>query len=148
MAFGRYGMCGTKDNLLWYALQGGSNKEEIVASLLAQKGYEQFSPSYRIDVSSRMKTRVTSKKLFPGYVFCRFDYGARNGVVGSGGGIVTTPGVVRILGGVRTTPVPTEEIVAIQLALLAGLKPEPGRAAIRRNGAFSLLMSYADYFFV
>jgi transcription antitermination factor NusG len=67
--------------------------------------------------------KPAGQKLFPGYVFCRFAYEA--GGVRAGGAVVTTPGIIRILGGVRPIPIASEEIEAIQLALAARLRPEP-----------------------
>src|SRR5204863_8410085 len=59
--------------------------------------------------------------LFPGYVFCRFNAGMRQPVV-------TTPGVIRVLGsGIEATPIEDSEIASLQLAVKTktALKPWP-----------------------
>jgi len=57
--------------------------------------------------------------LFPGYLFCRFDYQNRRP-------LMMTPGVVQVIG-VGRTPIPIEEreIEAIQLAVSSGLPSQP-----------------------
>lgn len=115
-------MYDTGTDFLWYALQVAPKKEEMVSALLSYKGYEQYVPCYQTDGGGKAKS--TKKKLFPGYVFCRFDYGESK-QISRGGGVVTTPGIIRILGGRKPTPIPREEIEAVRLALSARLKPEP-----------------------
>ncbi len=117
-------MLDSEVNFLWYAVQVKSNKEDVVANLLNQKGYEHFLPTYHVERQAGRKLKFETKKLFPGYVFCRFSYDMRN-QIRNGGSIVTTPGIIRILGGTKPIPIPTEEIEAIQLTLAARLKPEP-----------------------
>jgi len=116
-------MCDTDEKSLWYALQVVPEKENIVATLLGCKGYEQFVPTYQTDDHFRRKLK-TGKKLFPGYVFCRFAYEARNRMR-DGGGVVTIPGIIRIVGGIKPAPIPWEEIEAIRLALATKLTPKP-----------------------
>ncbi len=70
------------------------------------------------------KLKAAEEKLFPGYVFCRFAY-EENNQVSRGGGVVTTPGIIKILGEMKPAPIASEEIEAIRLALAARLKPEP-----------------------
>jgi transcription antitermination factor NusG len=109
---------------LWYALQVIPKKEDTVAALLSHKGYEQYVPTCQGDRHMKNKLKVAEWKLFPGYVLCRFAY-AENNRVSGGGGVVTTPGVIKILGGIKPVPIPSEEIEAIRLALAAKLKPGP-----------------------
>jgi transcription antitermination factor NusG len=109
----------------WYALQVVPKREDIVAALLTYKGYEQYVPGYQADGPMQGTAKKTvENKLFPGYVFCRFAY-EESDQVARGGGVVTTPGVIRILGGRKPAPIASEEIEAIRLALAARLKPEP-----------------------
>jgi transcription antitermination factor NusG len=57
--------------------------------------------------------------LFPGYLFCRFDFQNRRP-------LVITPGIIRVVGiGERPTPIEDREIEAIQLALASGLPSWP-----------------------
>jgi transcription antitermination factor NusG len=109
----------------WYALQVVPKREDMVAGFLRSKGYEQYVPSCQADrhiLGSGKK--MVEKKLFPGYVFCRFSY-EESCQVSKGGGVVTTPGVIRVLGGRKPVPVASDEIEAIRLALAARLYPEP-----------------------
>jgi transcriptional antiterminator NusG len=57
----------------WFALTVRTRSEVLVSSLLQNKGYETFSPTYlkRLRYSDRVKERVAA--LFPGYIFCRFQ---------------------------------------------------------------------------
>jgi transcription antitermination factor NusG len=103
----------------WYAISTKSNCEHMAATSLAHKGYEQYLPLYRR--CSRQFGRVVETKapLFPGYIFCRLDPRIPFR-------IVTTPGVVRIVGfGNEPTPVSNAEIEAIQIVLSSGLAAEP-----------------------
>jgi len=103
----------------WYALHVRPRFESFVELQLGGKGYEVFLPTYisRKRWSDRVKTVV--QPLFPGYVFCRFDVGARLP-------ILVTPGVNSIIG-VGKTPVPVapEEIFAIRSVIQAGVPSYP-----------------------
>lgn len=103
----------------WFATQVRVGREHVCARHLHARGYEVFLPchtEYR-RWSDRVKEAV--HPLFAGYVFCRASFH----VVGK---IVTTPGVVRIVGdGTRALPVSAEEIDAIQRIVTAGIRPEP-----------------------
>lgn len=117
-------MYDTREKSLWYALQVVPKKENIVSAMLSHKGYEPYVPIYHLDGHAQGQLKAAETKLFPGYVFCRFAY-EKSLCVRNGGGVVTTPGIIKILGGVKPTPIPTEEIEAIRLSLAARLKPEP-----------------------
>jgi transcription antitermination factor NusG len=104
----------------WYALRLKSQHEQNVANCLSFKGYEVFLPSYR--TARRWSDRVTygTLPLFPGYAFCRLDLAARTAPV------VTTPGVIRILGiGSKPQPVDTAGITAIQTIAASRLPIAP-----------------------
>ena len=86
----------------WFAVQVKLHKESCVAIALSQKGYEYFLP-----LANRYQSKAISP-LFPGYLFCRLS----PQVVGP---IVTTPGVVRIVGfGGRAVPIAEGEILSIR----------------------------------
>ena len=57
----------------WFALRVRTKSELLVNSLLQNKGYEAFTPTYleRRPYSDRI--RKVDAALFPGYVFCRFQ---------------------------------------------------------------------------
>jgi len=103
----------------WYALHVRPRFEGSVELQLEGKGYEVFLPTYssRRRWSDRVKT--VELPLFPGYVFCRFDIGARLP-------ILVTPGVNSIIG-VGKTPVPVDpsEISAIRSVIDSGISSYP-----------------------
>lgn len=106
-------MTGSASNAPWVAVQVRSKMERTTAEHLAYRGYEYFLP-----LQPRFPQRAgtdADAPLFPGYVFCRFDALAH-------APIVTTPGVIRIVGfnGVPAF-VDEEEIAAIRHTLAAGL---------------------------
>ena len=57
----------------WFVLQFKSNSHHIAAKNLNQQGFETFLPLH--ETTSRKLSRFinTSKPLFPGYMFIRFD---------------------------------------------------------------------------
>jgi len=103
----------------WYALHVRPRYESAVELQLEGKGYEVFLPTYESKRrwSDRVKTVV--QPLFPGYVFCRFNVGARLP-------ILITPGVNAIVG-IGKTPVPldAEEISAIRNVIDSGVATSP-----------------------
>jgi transcription antitermination factor NusG len=104
----------------WYALQVRSRHEAIAAAILENKGYDKFLPLYRSRRQWSDRIVHLDLPLFPGYVFCRFDPGDRSVP------ILTTPGVVRIVGiGGRAVPVDDAEIAAIQSIIKSGFAAEP-----------------------
>ncbi len=110
--------------LHWYAVQVRSNHEDTVSAILRGKGYEIYLPKYRLPRRHARRHQVLNKKLFPGYLFCRFEPGA-HGPTCSGANVVTVPGVVRIVGtGSTPIPVPDYEVEGIQRVLASQLSPE------------------------
>ena len=90
-----------------------------MAASFGGKGYECFLPVYRQRKRWSDRTVTTEAPLFPGYVFCRFDYWRRLP-------IMTTLGVVSIVGfGSDPAPIPDHEIQAIEKVLTAGFAAEP-----------------------
>lgn len=103
----------------WYALQVRSRKEGHIASQIEGQGYECLLPTYKSlrKWSDRMKE--IEQPLFPGYLFCRFDFQNRRPVI-------TTPGVLQIVGYGRTAiSVSDEEIQALQLAVASEVPKQP-----------------------
>ena len=99
----------------WFAIQVRPQSERMVSLLLRYKGYEDFLPLYPAG-TARARRRL--QPLFPGYIFCRVTPGAQ-------GLIVTTPGVVRILGvGSEPIPVPPEEIESLRKIVSSGFPVE------------------------
>jgi transcription antitermination factor NusG len=95
----------------WYVAQVRPQCEAMVASLLNFKGYESFLP-LRADLRRRTAPETP---LFSGYVF----FTAGDAVAGP---VVTTPGVVRILGaGGCPQMVPETEIESLKRIARSGL---------------------------
>ncbi len=84
----------------WYALQVKAGREVFVEHLLQAKGYEVFLP-----LSSPgaffSGTAPMTKALLPGYLFCKV-------VEAAGAKMITTPGVIRVVGCGRS-PIPIHE---------------------------------------
>jgi transcription antitermination factor NusG len=92
----------------WFAVQVRAGKEHLCAKHASARGYDVFLPctQERRRWSDRWKTVEIA--LFPGYLFCRCKGDAL-------GKIITTPGVMRIVGDGRLPlPVPDEQIAAVQ----------------------------------
>jgi len=105
--------------LSWYALQVRSRKENYVASQITGQGYECLLPTYRSVRKWSDRVKELEQPLFPGYLFCRFDFQDRRP-------LITTPGVLQIVGSGRlAVPVPDEEIRSLQLALSSTLSKQP-----------------------
>jgi transcription antitermination factor NusG len=107
------------DNLstVWFALQVKPRFEKSAAVVLQSKGYEYLLPTYR--PKTRAAAGSAERPLFPGYVFCRFDPEIRNP-------IVTTPGVIRIVGCGKTPACLDDgEIEALRAIDQAGVEAEP-----------------------
>lgn len=104
----------------WYALHVRHRQERVVAATLRGKGYLDFLPTYRSRRRWRDRIAEIELPLFPGYVFCHFD--ARDRRVP----IVTTPGVLRIVGLARVpVPVLDSEIDAVRHVVASGIAAEP-----------------------
>lgn len=108
------------NNLAWYALQIQTKLGSVVSATLRGKGYEEFLPLYRSRRRWSDRVKTVDLPLFPGYLFCRCDVSDRLMP------ILTTPGVIGILGAGRIPiAVDEEEIEAIRAILGAGLAAKP-----------------------
>lgn len=103
----------------WYALYVRSRHEKVVEGGLRGKGYCAFSPFCRTKRKRADRIVAVDVPLFPGYVFCHFDSDKRLP-------ILTTPGIVRIVGpGNRPEPVDDTEINSIRTLALSGRPVQP-----------------------
>lgn len=104
---------------LWYALQLRTRWESSTATMLSNKGFETFLPTYKISRRGRDKSFDVPAPLFPGYLFCRFNVFDRLPVL-------ITPGVIAVVGNGRT-PIPVEnsELEAIRKMVSTGWSVEP-----------------------
>jgi len=126
------------DESFWVAVQVRSRHEQIVALHLRYKGYEEFVPTYMQRVKSD-RAACKDAPLFPGYVFCRYKS------IGIYGLILTTPGVIRILGAPgKPSPVCEEEIISVRKIVSSGMPSGPapyqmylGKKVRIASGAFA-----------
>jgi len=107
------------EGLRWYALQVHTRKEQLVASQLENRSLECFLPTYKSLRKWSDRTKEIQQALFPGYVFCRFDYENRQPVV-------MTTGVTQVVGnGKSAIPIADAEIEALQVAVGSGIATQP-----------------------
>ena len=98
----------------WHAVRVKSRFEFVTATMLRQKGYEEFFPSYRSTREWSDRRKEIELPLFPGYIFCRFDAADPYRVL-------NTPGVVNVVGvGVRALAVDECEVANIQRICRSG----------------------------
>ena len=107
------------EGLKWYALHVHARKEQLVASQLQNRSLECFLPTYKSLRKWSDRTKEMQQALFPGYVFCRFDYENRQPVV-------MTTGVTQVVGtGKVAIPIADSEIAALQVAVRSGVPAQP-----------------------
>jgi transcription antitermination factor NusG len=110
-------ICG--ENSQWFAVRTASGREKCVATQLQAKGLEEFLPVYRTKRQWSDRTKELELPLFPGYLFCRFDFNNRLPVL-------ITPGVQMIVGfGKAPTPVSDAEIESLQRVVACGAAAQP-----------------------
>jgi Transcription antiterminator len=120
----------------WHVLHVLSNHEKKVAQHLEVRAIEYYLPLYREKVKWTDRTVVAERPLFSGYVFARFE--APNRIP-----VISTPGVLRLLGDQQWDLVEDEELAKIRLGLAKGLpiRPHPSIAVgakVRiREGVFA-----------
>jgi transcription antitermination factor NusG len=106
-------------NSSWYALTVKPRHERTTAQNLDHRGFEVFSPTYRIKRRWCDRTKDLDIHLFPGYVFCRFSYPQRMSVL-------NTPGVTSIVGFAKIpAPIPEDEIDALKRVVTSQLHVLP-----------------------
>jgi transcription antitermination factor NusG len=109
----------TSNSPPWFALIAKPRHEKSASRILNNKGLESFLPLYQARRQWTDRVQSVDLPLFPGYVFCRFEYERRLAVL-------TTPGVNSIIGFDNTpAPVPDDEIARIQAIVASGLVSQP-----------------------
>jgi len=108
--------CAETTEQSWFALGVTARHEKIVTRLLCNKGYETFLPLHTKRHQYSGRVREFELPLFPGYLFCRFDPVVRLP-------ILTTPGVLQVVGAGRT-PIPVDETEIISLRRAAEARVE------------------------
>lgn len=107
-------------NRAWCVLQVLSNQEKRVAQHLTSRGVEHYLPLYSERSQWSDRTVTLARPLFPGYVFTRFSTEKKLP-------IISTPGVVRLLGTEATHTVSEAEMSRIRQGLdgQCVLRPHP-----------------------
>jgi transcription antitermination factor NusG len=107
------------ENLAWYALHVRTRFEQECGKILVEKGYEIFRPTYFVRTGYR--SVELEKSLFPGYLLCRM-------MPDVGGRLVTTPGVLRIVGyGGKAAPIDDAEVAALRRITASSVAKMPWR---------------------
>ena len=120
----------------WHVLHVISNHEKRVAQHLGIRSVEHYLPLYRERVKWTDRTVVAEKPLFSGYVFVRLEQQSKLSVI-------STPGVLRILGNDDRDMVSSAELDKIRAGLACDmtLRPHPpvslGTQVRVRQGAFA-----------
>jgi transcription antitermination factor NusG len=103
----------------WFALQIKAGHEKATALMLRHKGYREFLPLRKVKRRWSDRTKELEIPLFPGYLFCQLSTNICSP-------IITTPGVIRLVGiGKVPVAVSDEEINAIQALIKSGLYTQP-----------------------
>jgi transcription antitermination factor NusG len=105
----------------WFALKVRARAELAAAHLLSNRGFEVFCPTYRDHRKYSDRIKKVESALFPGYLFCRLDWGNRLPVL-------SVPNVEYIVGfGSQPSPADPVEIEAIQTLIQSGVlcRPHP-----------------------
>ena len=120
----------------WRVLQVVPNHEKKVATHLSHRTVEHFLPLYTERSRWSDRSVTLERPLFPGYIFVRFAQEARRSVI-------TSPGVLKVLGQKDSEVVEAEEIDRIRTAIASGclLRPHPpisvGTRVRVTNGVFA-----------
>jgi transcriptional antiterminator RfaH len=103
----------------WFTLQTKPRHERNIERQLSRKGYECFTPTYRLKRKWSDRVVEIDFPLFPTYVFCRLN----PSVLGQ---LLSIRGVVRVVGfGGRPVEVDVEEVESLQLLARSSLLREP-----------------------
>src|SRR5438093_780295 len=94
-------MSDSQSKSCWFALTVRPNHEQTSELSLRSKGIEAYVPQYRSRRTWSDRIKEVNAVLFPGYVFCRFDYSERARVLGSTG--------IRSVVGPAREPFPIQE---------------------------------------
>lgn len=110
---GAHPLAGVIQSPHWYALLLRSRHEFVVRDYLIADGFEQLLPVWKETTAWTDRQRVTTRPLFPGYIFARFNAAT------SGSAILRLRGVVRILGATVADPEPIADEVIANLQRIA-----------------------------
>jgi transcription antitermination factor NusG len=103
----------------WYAVRVRSRSESLVDQVLNGKGFETFLPTYRSKRVWSDRTVELDQPLYPGYVFCRFEFERRLPILQS-------VGVVDIVSaGREPLPIPESDILTVRRIVDSQLRSSP-----------------------
>jgi transcription antitermination factor NusG len=103
----------------WYALRLRSRSEHLADQLLKARGVETFLPTYRARRVWSDRIKILDLPLYPGYLFCRFEYERRLP-------ILQCSGVVDVVSdGRKGLVIPEEEIMAVRKIVQSELRCSP-----------------------
>jgi transcription antitermination factor NusG len=105
-------------NRPWHAVQVMSNQEKRVTRHLETRCVEHYLPTYTEKSKWTDRTVTLQRPLFPGYVFIPVQPGNRLSVM-------STPGVIHVLGTGTSGMIPGVEIERIRTALSQGYRLQP-----------------------
>ncbi len=94
----------------WYATYTRFNHERVVNKLLNEKGIITFLPQIIVPSRRRDRKILIKRPLFPNYLFVELNHVRENWMK-----VFRTPGLVRICGNGRPTPVPDDTIESIRI---------------------------------
>lgn len=98
-------------HLAWYAVHVKHLHESVVATALRNKGYEEFLPRYSTRRRWSDRWKELRLPLFPGYLFVKCNLNDEKQSK-----ILTTPGVIRILGcSGAPIQIPDDQVESIRL---------------------------------
>ena len=114
-----FGKSESSSKVAWYALQVKSRREAYIVNQIQALGIECLLPLYKSVRKWSDRVKELERPLFPGYLFCKFDFQNRRP-------IVTTPGVLQVVGyGHTAVPVSEQEIQALHLAVSSEVPKQP-----------------------
>jgi transcription antitermination factor NusG len=103
----------------WFGIHVKSQCEVQAFDELVFRGFEAFLPRYEVKRRWSDRVKVLNLPLFPGYLFCRFEFSDRARVL-------LARGVVRILSvGSKPTPISDSEIRSVQTLVVSKAVLEP-----------------------
>jgi len=103
----------------WYAIYTRHQHEKVISQMLSNKGFEVFLPLYRATRRWKDRAKQLLLPLFPCYLFLRGEVERRLD-------IITTPGIVSLVGSAGVPAlIPEEEIAAVRQVVEYGAKVEP-----------------------
>jgi len=103
----------------WYAVRVRTKSELLVHQVLQGKGFETLVPTYKVRRVWSDRVKNVDMPLYPGYVFCRFEFERRLPVLQS-------VGVVDVINdGRKGLPIPEPEMEAIRKIVESKMRTSP-----------------------